>query len=1855
MASPLLLPGVSVFEGAEPLDCIRQTLISLMTTSFDAETIGNFVPNILPFLNKDTDDLLLDEILLVLKQCFEKQDEQILKHVPAFVSVGTESRANLLSAIVVINSVKKANPERALDEDSVKFLASVSSSLAPEFHSFKPKRSYSVGDVTLTSEDAISVMLCLLKVAPIQTEEMLIAALFLWHFESKPASSINFQDLLGTVDASLFRGLFASQPRERFLFLCSDPSAPSTICPVVAEKLDDFSDVEYFLKVLPIPQLHLKDEVIVEHLKNLADGRALSSRIRHPLLQQVGTWKNIVACLDERSVKNAAECFLANVTDVAESVAELMLELPKITKSECEFFDAVLGKDSEMKVQLSHSQLFGFVLSNLVEPPPSQFWELVNSEEPFCYVEGIKEGKAPVAFLGLVHYLIASNRVAYEHYVDELTIPDVEHEKKPEIVEYIKSLTDKKSIFDNAPKDPVLVQLIASALYSALDFHGDKPKVKLAGLNEKNVMAFLTLQLTFFRILVANDELLDNFLVHGKSELDELHERTAEMGRELSNFDEFCLGKIFDVLLQYAPFLENPAVAMNLLLLSGSVWRYQLVQKSNCINGKFCQAICALNDLVELRRSRVTAQIMGMFRHLGKDFIAYLANNARYFEQHPLSLVMFYDSPEAATMAFTEYLDQELSTETIRFLQKCFKLAPKCVINSPAQVATFYHDAVEKGDWDNAAVIAGFLSKGKKLDAIKPTPAEIASIISAAKVDFRSEVPSYLIDLIQQQLKDDKTQVNAIANYVKGLSVFPGFDVDAALTNFSKFFKAKKKVITKALSTVLVPSVDPSIPFLLRPEPLPVEEPDPETYGFVETFVDTLVKQPSAKLFIFARAIFVSYDFLFKKLSDEKRLALFEACFKFIDQYEEYAASRKSGANDRESFMQIHSALLFLSILITEPSFADLFFKTTLEHIESYNGSRLSYVLKIFVVFFAKSRLLASVAASYLIKYDGVTKIANAFKKCYGCSCSLMKESMIVNNTFVEYVIDFFHELSDVDIITIDEALKTENPFAEFTNTGFIRSKLSLVPLGDFETFNTDEEMRCCQLMSRTMLTPPECENSGPLNLIRAIFQALERTPVDSYIDELPQKIDREMFKALEPAEQAIVLRKVLDFGCPSSSAMVRVLLRKPAWVKICALQRVSVLLAPEHYIAIAKVMKEIRETKEEADLKALRLNYMNTFFCNPGYPQVAFEALKVKDLPKQIKSKCLDNLVELLHFKPALEQCLDQIIPVFREGKLENMNLIYMFLMVCVKSGCRSEKLSQLFGNGILLSFLQPKWRSDAHNMEILAELLTSFYRQNPNVPLPRRIVQLVSFLYMLKMYKLANAISVFLSDEQKESMRPIVEGVYRLLSSLPNDDEQITLMNLIRVYPYLFTDRPKLLRTLDLLLSNYNPENLDMIAAIVNVLMPEKMYACEGDECVISSEATPIPMPLGIYNRFPAFWDLVAKHKWVLTEVAKGVRFHAFIASPLNFIFRFPIVQDLDLKLSYFAYSQRKKLEHCEEVKLEFQNENVLENSVKAMMDDKQLSDWKVKFVPSVLDSDTEWYEIVAKELFGSAKGLFKLTPNLRCLTVNPDRNSPEDLKLFKFAGFFVAFSLLQGKKIPAHFAPSLFKQLLDTPMNLRDMEIIDVTVARSYRRILTEPAAQLGLFFTVGFEKDGKPTEVELIPNGAQKAVTDENKEQYVKEMLKFHFNNHGQEQIKAFREGFFTLVEQREIQMFTADELEVLICGSPKIDVEDMFKNCIISSPYSRDHRTVKMFFAMLKSWSQAKLAKLLWFITGSSQLPVDGFTGLKKSGLVIQIERALRPNRVPEAHTCFAILDLPEYTTVDLMEQMFSLALDMCNE
>ena len=64
------------------------------------------------------------------------------------------------------------------------------------------------------------------------------------------------------------------------------------------------------------------------------------------------------------------------------------------------------------------------------------------------------------------------------------------------------------------------------------------------------------------------------------------------------------------------------------------------------------------------------------------------------------------------------------------------------------------------------------------------------------------------------------------------------------------------------------------------------------------------------------------------------------------------------------------------------------------------------------------------------------------------------------------------------------------------------------------------------------------------------------------------------------------------------------------------------------------------------------------------------------------------------------------------------------------------------------------------------------------------------------------------------------------------------------------------------------------------------------------------------------------------------------------------------------------------------------------------------------------------------------------------------------------------------------------------------------------------------------------------------------------------------------------------------------------------------------------------------ALLLQFITGSSSVPPGGFRELP-----IQIESCRRyRDRLPTAHTCFNKLDLPSYSSRDMLRQQLTTAI-----
>lgn len=101
---------------------------------------------------------------------------------------------------------------------------------------------------------------------------------------------------------------------------------------------------------------------------------------------------------------------------------------------------------------------------------------------------------------------------------------------------------------------------------------------------------------------------------------------------------------------------------------------------------------------------------------------------------------------------------------------------------------------------------------------------------------------------------------------------------------------------------------------------------------------------------------------------------------------------------------------------------------------------------------------------------------------------------------------------------------------------------------------------------------------------------------------------------------------------------------------------------------------------------------------------------------------------------------------------------------------------------------------------------------------------------------------------------------------------------------------------------------------------------------------------------------------------------------------------------------------------------------------------------------------------------------------------------------------------------------------------------------------------------------------------------------------------------------------------------------------LFQNCFISDSIPT------WFFAIVSSYSQRELRQLLKFITGSSRLPIQGFSSLQGTAksnkpFTLHVVDTLSTDALPKAHTCFNRLDVPKYETMEKFANKLRLAVD----
>ena len=116
-------------------------------------------------------------------------------------------------------------------------------------------------------------------------------------------------------------------------------------------------------------------------------------------------------------------------------------------------------------------------------------------------------------------------------------------------------------------------------------------------------------------------------------------------------------------------------------------------------------------------------------------------------------------------------------------------------------------------------------------------------------------------------------------------------------------------------------------------------------------------------------------------------------------------------------------------------------------------------------------------------------------------------------------------------------------------------------------------------------------------------------------------------------------------------------------------------------------------------------------------------------------------------------------------------------------------------------------------------------------------------------------------------------------------------------------------------------------------------------------------------------------------------------------------------------------------------------------------------------------------------------------------------------------------------------------------------------------------------------------ELIPNGAEIEITDENKRIFVDRICEVKMKEQVSEELQAFLKGFYTVLPLHYFDIFSPSELQMLICGLPTIDLQELEKHTNYEG-YSRQSDIIKWLWEILHEFSEKERALFIYFTSGT---------------------------------------------------------------
>lgn len=1436
-----------------------------------------------------------------------------------------------------------------------------------------------------------------------------------------------------------------------------------------------------------------------------------------------------------------------------------------------------------------------------------------------------------------------------------------------EIIEFIAS----KNFSSVSKMTKQAISLIMCAVIFTKS--GKETEIKIEGLENETILPFIAVSMIYLQ--EAKNSSVSNF-----SQL------IQEAIPVFDNNNSPILNASLDSIIQNYRFVfESSIFPIDIIFQLFEGLLKKLIKDEYKANKKIL--ISTVFDLTSLIQNNIN--ISQFFAKNGTDFLNYVIqnlteiNSIAELKEKRLNLNAFDFTIVSNHLQDSESVDD--ARATVYFIEKLCYNQPQ--ISSfedlSAILLLFINELIQEEKWEDVLLIGLFMKKNGGYNDLQDFKEEkMPNYVFETLFGYTPNEQESIDDLIDHMLADPFLNKNEMSFYllfkkmIADSNVLHNYicyiisryhdhslSIETHLTIFSRYFQLYPNEFIAATNQLYYFNSEKGI-LLKKPEfKLSSLQNSETSLSIISKLFNHIRKQQSEgnkigsyQAFFCLRVIGCSFPFLFRDFKEIIDLIL--------PLFDRYSVLLISNPNDEqyEQIKTVYSAMSFFISALQSSIVLDQFIGWLFENITSLTDSQILAFIVVLRVLYGDDDVKVFMQA-WNLKLKFIGTLGELLSRAENQEAKLKHYFRLNIYNYIEETFDIVSHLSNIEAVHTDELSQFQNPFERAFESFY----------STFPCLFVFSQIKFSCFSQRFVEFMTDVDNQREFYVSFDIQNNIIQRPNIFTINNLVQNLNK---------SESIDLDFMPSFNDSFSARIVRFIMSQPSFFYDFAFNVKRIPLVPEMYELLLNLVEKVAEIQNEErndpNQKDFNIQtYVNdillSHYSHENFYKNLFNEV-MKSSVEKVNFQSLTNIfIQMSTNEIVLISILTSISDSLKNLHIKNIgneqgsflngfNRLLEILNAFSNSTFFQNNFIFTCGDEILDIALSPRCRDNA---ELLLNVSNLFLLFEFNLPI--QVTHLICFLLLLKSQKATKTALILCSSFDKQQLEDILHMILLAFDEEVNQgflsNEFITLMN---KYPLLFNDKtteliPLLQNMLEkysqsLSANNENEEDLEKIGTICNFLAPKRDISISLSMVVEKTSS----LPQFIKEAAPSFWSLYDKYSNVINSILQK---DPLFLNTFNFLLNYPELVSFNIRSSYFRKQMKKRLStKKEKLSLNIKSDDILRTSFE-LLRDKTADELMTQFNVVYDNNKTvdhggptcDWFTKLAKEIFSQENGYFQcseknMSYQPSCLSCKKS----DYLEFFKFAGQFIARALIEGICVDAHLTTSFCKQILHREPKLNDLEDADVSLFQGLQWTLENDVDPLEMKFEV-YDETGNNQTVPLKENGTEINVTNENKKEYVILMANYALKTKIEKQIEAFVDGFDSLIPHDEIKIFTPNELDLLICGVPKFDIEDFKAHTVYQEPYTADSPVIKYFFSAISKWDNDQLIKLLQFITGCSRVTANGFEEFCEiAGRPITINSGGERNLLPQSHTCVNTLSLPQYENEQELNEKLLIAINQCD-